>query len=60
MVHLHDGVILLLGTESLRVLLSCTSYCFCYLKLTGMTKFKYKRKNEVNRGLSSKNTSSCK
>ena len=60
-VHLHDGVILLLGTESLRVLLSCASYGFFYLNLTGMTKFKYERKNELNSGLSSsKKTSSCK
>ena len=58
-VHLHDGVILLLGTESLRVLLSCANYGFCYLSLTGRTKFKYERKNEVNSGLSKK-TSSCK
>ena len=46
MVHLHDGVILLLGTESLRVLLSCANYGFCYLNLTGMTKIKYERKKK--------------
>ena len=29
------------------------------LNLTGITKFKYKRKHEMNSGLSSKNSSSC-
>ena len=47
--------------ESFRVLLSCRNNCFCYLNLTGITKFKYERKNEMNSGLSSKKTSlGCK
>jgi len=33
---------------------------FCYLNLTGTTKFKYKKKNEMNSVLSFKKTSSCK
>ena len=32
---------------------------FCYSNFTGIAKFKYERKNEMNSGLSSKNTSSC-
>ena len=38
--HLHDDVILLLRPESFRVLLSCANKGFCYLNLTGSTKFK--------------------
>ena len=33
---------------------------FCYLNPTGTTKFKYERAKELNCGLSSNNTSSCK
>ena len=32
---------------------------FVILNLTGITKFKYERKHEMNSGLSSKNSSSC-
>ena len=32
---------------------------FCYSNLTGIAKFKYERKSEMNSGLSSKNKSSC-
>ena len=52
--HLHDDVILLLLPESFRVLLSYANYSFCYL--TGISKFKYERKNEMNSGPSSKKT----
>ena len=58
--HLHDDIILLLRPESFRVLLSCAIKGFCYLNLTETTKLKYERKSEMNSGLSSKNTSSCK
>ena len=34
-------------------LLFCTNWGFCYLILTGITKFKYERKNEMNSGLRS-------
>ena len=33
-----------------RVLLSCANEGFCYLNLTGATKFKYEKKNEKNSG----------
>ena len=42
------------------VLLSCANWGFCYLKLTGVTKFKYERKYEQDSGCSSKMTPSCK
>ena len=58
--HLHDGVILLLLPESSRVLLFCANQGFCYLNLTGTTKCKYERKNEMNSGINSKKTLSCK
>ena len=53
--HLHDDIILLLRPESFRVLLSCAN-----LNLTGITKFKYERKNEQDSGRSSKMTPSCR
>ena len=56
--HLHDDVILLLGPEFFRVLLSFANWSFCYLNLTGITKLKYERKNEKDSG--SKMTLSCK
>ena len=56
--HLHDDVILLLGPEFFRVLLSFANWSFCYLNLSGITKLKYKRKNEKESG--SKMTPSCK
>ena len=43
-----------------RLLLSCANEGFCYLNLTGATKFKYEKKNEKNSGRSSKMTPSCK
>ena len=46
--------------ESFRLLLSYENYGFCYLNLTGISKFKYERKNEMNSGPSSKKASSCK
>ena len=47
--------------ESFRVLLPYENYGFCYLNLTGISKFKYeKKKNEMNSGPSSKKASSCK
>ena len=58
--RLHDSVILLLLPKSFRILLSCANLGFCYSKLTGITQFKYKRKNEMNSGLSGKKTSSSK
>ena len=58
--HLYNGVIVLLQPESFRVLLSCANNGFCYLNLTGTTKFKYGRKNKMNSSVSCKNTSSCK
>ena len=58
--HLHYDIILLLRPESFRVLLSCASQGFCYLNLTGITKFKYERKNEKDSGRSSKMKPSCK
>ena len=33
-----------------RVLPSCANEGFCYLNLTGATKFKYEKKNEKNSG----------
>ena len=45
--HLHDGVILLLWPGSFGVLLSCANLCFCYLNLTGATKFKYEKKTKI-------------
>ena len=51
--HLHDGVILLIWPEYFRVLLSCANKGFCYLKLAGITKFQYEKKNEKNSGRSS-------
>ena len=56
--HLHDDVILLLGPEFFRVLLSFANWSICYLNLTGITKLKYERKNEKESG--SKMTPSCK
>ena len=58
--HLHDGVILLLRPESFSMMLSCANWRFCYLNHPAIIKFKYKSKNEMNSGLSSKRTSSCK
>ena len=40
--------------ESFRVLLPYENYGFCNLNLTGISKFKYERKNEMNSGPSSK------
>ena len=58
--HLRDDVILLLRSESFRVLLSCANEGFCYLNLAGITKFEYERKNKKDSGRSSKITPSCK
>ena len=54
--HSHEGVILLLciWPGSFRVSLSCANWGFCYLNLTGATKFKYEKKNEKNSGRSKK------
>ena len=38
--YLHDDVILFLRPESFGDWLSCTNKGFCYLNLTGSTKFK--------------------
>ena len=57
---MYDGIILLLRPESFRVLFSCANEGFCYSNLTGITKFKYERKNEKDSGRSSKMTPSCK
>ena len=43
--------ILLPLPESFRVLLSCANLRFCYLNLSGITEFRYERKNEMNSGL---------
>ena len=48
--HFHDDVILLLRPESLRSLLSCVNWGFCYLNLAGITKFEHERKNEKDFG----------
>ena len=42
------------------VLLPCANQDFCCLNLAGITKFKYKRKNERDSGRSSKMTPLCK
>ena len=52
--HLHDGVILLLRSESFGLLLSCANEGSCYSNLIGTIKFKYERKKEMNSGLSKK------
>ena len=50
--HLHDNIILLL--RPLTVLLSCANEGFCFLDLTGTTKFKHdEKKSEKNSGRSS-------
>ena len=51
--HMHDDVILLLLPESFRVLLCYANYGFCYLNLTGISKFKYERIKERNSDASS-------
>ena len=43
--------ILLPLPESFRVLRSCANLRFCYLNLSGITEFRYERKNEMNSGL---------
>ena len=43
-------------TRNLQAFTFLANYSFCYLNLTGIAKFKYKRKNEIN----SKKMSSCK
>ena len=58
--HLHDDIILPLRPESFRILLSCANQGFCYSNLTGITKFKYERKNGEDYGRGSKMTPSCK
>ena len=58
--HLHYDIILLLRPESFKVLLSCANEGFCYSNLTGITKFKYERRNEKDSGRRSKITPSCK
>ena len=58
--HLHYDISLLLRPESFRVLLSCANEGFCYSNLTGITKFKYERRNKKGSGRSSKITPSCK
>ena len=58
--HLRYDIILLLRPESFKVLLSCANEGFCYSNLTGITKFKYERRNEKDSGRRSKITPSCK
>ena len=58
--HLHYDISLLLRPESFRVLLSCANEGFCYSNLTGITKFKYERRNKKDSGRSNKITPSCK
>ena len=58
---MHDSVILLLSPGSSEgFALLCKLELFCYLNLTGATKFKYERKSEKNSGRNSKMTPSCK
>ena len=58
---MHDGVILLLSPGSSEgFAFLCKLELFCYLNLTGATKFKYVRKSEKNSGRNSKMTPSCK
>lgn len=59
--HLHDGdILLLLLPESFRVLFSCAKCGSCYSNLTGITKVKYERINEMDSGHSNKMSSSFK
>ena len=55
--HLHDGVILLLhkNPSGFCLIFLCELRLF-YLNLTGITKFEYERRNEMNSGRSSKKT----
>ena len=55
--HLHNDVILLLRPESFRVV---QIKAVVFLNLSGITKFKYERKNEKDSCRSSKMTPSCK
>ena len=57
---MYNDVILLLQPESLRILLSCANYGFCYLNLDGLTKLKYEKKNRKDSGHCSKMMPSCK
>ena len=58
---MHDSVILLLSPGSSEgFAFFCKLELFCYLNLTGATKFKYERKSEKNSGRNSKMTPSCK
>ena len=57
---MYNDVILLLQPESLRILLSCANYGFCYLNLDGITKLKYEKKNKKDSGHFSKMMPSCK
>ena len=43
-----------------QVLFSCAKCSSCYSNLTGITKVKYERINEMDSGHSSKMSSSCK
>ena len=56
--HLHDDVILLLGPKSSRVFLSWANENFCHPNLAGISKLRYKRKNERLCGCSSRMTPS--
>ena len=58
--HWQYDVILVLRPESFKVLLSCANQGFCYLNLSGITRFNYERNNEKDFGRSSKMTPSCK
>ena len=58
--HWQYDVILVLRPESFKVLLSCANQGFCYLNLSGITRFNYERNNEKDFGRSSEMTPSCK
>ena len=63
--HLHIGVILLLHCTTTRILQGIAFFSklpvrLLYLKLTGITKFEYERKDKMNFGLRSKKMSLCK
>ena len=57
---MYNDVILLLQPESLRILLSCANYGFCYLKIAAITKLKYEKKNKKDSGHCSKMMPPCK
>ena len=56
--HFHYGVILLQLPESFWFLFSHANKSYCSLLSTGITKFEFEKKNEMNSGSCSKMTPS--